>query len=126
MRILASVLVAAVLAGCSAGDPSPTPTPQVSITQGQAEAAARAASPQAVSLVSAKLGPLEGFAGNLNVPGNPLVWAVTFTGSFARGCGPAPPQGSTPRPCPPPATSTTVFVDAQTGTFVAGVTPAVN
>ena len=125
MRILASVLLAAVLAGCSAGVVTLTSAPQVAITQSQAEAAARAASPQAVSLVNARLGPLGGFAGHLNVPGNPLVWAVTFTGSFARGCGPAPPQGSTPGPCPPPATSTTVFVDAQTGTFVAGVTPAI-
>lgn len=125
MRILASVLLAAVLAGCSAGDASLTATPRVAITQGQAEAAARAASPQAVSFVNARLGPLRGFEGNLNVPGNPLVWAVTFTGSFPLACGPAPPEGSTPGPCPPPATSTTIFVDAQTGTFVAGLTPAI-
>jgi hypothetical protein len=124
MRILASVVLAAMLAGCSAGAPGAT-TPSVAISQDQAVAAARAASPDGASFVSARLGPLRGFDGDLNVPGNPLVWAVTFTGSFPLGCGPAPVQGSTPGPCPPPATSTTVFVDAGTGTFVAGAMPAI-
>lgn len=124
MRILASVVLAAMLAGCSAGAPSAT-TPPIAISQDQAVAEARAASPDAASFVSARLGPLASFKGDLNVPGNPLVWAVTFTGSFPLGCGPAPAQGTTPGPCPPPATSTTVFVDAVTGTLVAGVMPAI-
>ncbi len=126
VRILASILLAAALAGCAGGSASSTTTPRVTITQAQAEAAARATNPDVARLVAAKLGPIAGFAPNMNVgPGDRMVWAVTFTGSFPLSCGPAPPAGSTPGPCPPPATSETVLVDAETGMFIAGLIPAI-
>jgi len=70
-----------------------------------AEAAARRAYPEATGqLLSARAGPIEGFDPNQKVvPGDRWVWAVQIAGSFALGCGPAPPPGQSRGPCPPPA-----------------------
>jgi hypothetical protein len=52
------------------------------------------------------------------VPAATEVWAVVVSGSFPLSCGPAPPAGQTAGPCPPPATTATVYLDRQTGVFI--------
>jgi hypothetical protein len=51
-----------------------------------------------------------------------LVWAVRLSGSFAGfSCGP---RTATPHPCPSPATSALILVDANSGAFIEGRLPA--
>jgi hypothetical protein len=126
VRILASVVLSLSLAACSGGAASPATSTGAQISETRAEAAARAAMPGTASLTSAKVGPIGGFGGTAPIPGNPVVWALTFTGSFPLGCGPAPLPSSSPKPCPPPATSATVFIDARTGDFVQAIDPAIS
>lgn len=53
---------------------------------------------------------------------NTPVWAVLLSGSFRYpSCGPAT---ATPHPCPSPATSELVLIDARTGAFIEGLMPA--
>ena len=123
VRYLASMMLTVLLAACSLGTASPTASGlQISITQ--AEAAARAAMPGTIALVSAKVGPIGGFGGSSAVPGDTVVWVLTVTGSYPLSCGPAPDPGASPRTCPSPAESATIFIDAETGAFVQAVTPA--
>lgn len=126
MRIVAAMVLAAALVACSTGGANPTTSPSVGISQTQAEVAARAALPASGDLISARVGPTAGFSPGLSVvPGDRVVWAITLAGSFPFSCGPAPPPGSSHKACPPPATSATVLVDAQTGAFIATLVPGV-
>jgi hypothetical protein len=124
VRIIASAVLSLSLAACSIGALGQTTTPGAQISVTQAEAAARSAMPGTAALISAEVGRIGGLGGAAAVPGDPVVWALSFTGSFPLSCGPAPLPSTSPRPCPPPATSATVFIDAQTGEFVQAVTPA--
>jgi hypothetical protein len=50
------------------------------------------------------------------------VWAVRLSGSFQwPSCGP---MTATPHPCPSPATSELILIDARTGAFIEGMMPA--
>jgi hypothetical protein len=54
-------------------------------------------------------------------PASTQVWAVLLSGTFPPfSCGPYSP---TPHPCPSPATSALILVDAQTGEFIEGQIP---
>ncbi|MGZ3632490.1 MAG: hypothetical protein ACXWQ6_09380 [Candidatus Limnocylindrales bacterium] len=54
-------------------------------------------------------------------PASTQVWAVLLSGTFPPfSCGP---YSATPRPCPSPATSALILVDAQTGEFIEGQIP---
>jgi hypothetical protein len=60
--------------------------------------------------------------GGLVVAADTPVWAVRLSGSFpAFSCGP---YTATPHPCPSPATSALILVDARTGAFIQGRMPA--
>jgi hypothetical protein len=59
---------------------------------------------------------------SLAAPLDELVWAFIVRGSFpAASCGG---YAATPDPCPPPATTMLVLLDARTGEFVLAVSPA--
>lgn len=58
------------------------------------------------------------------VDGATPVWAVLLSGSFDwPSCGPMQ-WGTSPQPCPPPASTMVVLIDARTGAFVQADMPA--
>jgi hypothetical protein len=76
-----------------------------------------------VTVVSTKLSTYgaEAGGGSFVDPDTP-VWAVLLSGSFGfPSCGGIT---LTPHPCPSPATSELVLIDARTGTFIEGLMPA--
>jgi len=104
--------------------PGPSPSP-VLVTADAAAATAidSASSTIPVKVVSTKLSTYGAQAegGSLRGPGSP-VWAVLLSGSFGfPSCGP---MTATPHPCPSPATSALILIDAQTGAFIEGFVPA--
>jgi hypothetical protein len=114
--------------------PRPTPPPSlfpgqtISTSQISAEAAASTAIGQVsstipVTVVSTTLSTYGANSGGGAVAGaDTPVWAVLLSGSFGfPSCGPITP---TPHPCPSPATSELVLIDARTGAFIEGLMPA--
>ncbi len=113
--LLATLLMVALLAACSAG----TARPPGGLTETQAFAAARAAFPDATGVASAKAGQMRDFDTNQQVvPGDQWVWAVVVSGMFPFSCGPAPATGQTHAPCPQPGTTMTVILDYTTGRYL--------
>jgi hypothetical protein len=101
---------------------APSPSP-VSAQAAASIAIGQVSSTIPVTVVSTKLSTYgaEASGGSVVDAGTP-VWAVELSGSFRfPSCGPAT---ATPHPCPSPATSELVLVDARTGAFIEGLMPA--
>jgi len=110
--------------------PSPSPFPEQTISPGpvSAQAAVSTAVGQVssaipVTVISTKLSTYGAEAGGGSfVDADTPVWAVLLSGSFGfPSCGP---PTATPHPCPAPATSELVLIDARTGAFIEGLMPA--
>ena len=131
MRGLGLIFAALVLAGCVNTGPAVTPGSSAAavtmspgpgtISSAAAERVALAQYGPSVTVVSTKLSDYGSVAGGgLVVPSATLVWAVLLSGTFPFSCGQVT---ATPHPCPAPATSAVVLVDAHTGAFVEGEIP---
>jgi hypothetical protein len=115
MRAAAWLVSAAVLAsGCSS---------TVSADAARATALKQAGSSTPVSVVSVELTTYGAKAdGGLVADPNTQVWAVLLSGTFPpASCGGDTP---TPHPCPSPAASELILIDAHTGAFIQGEIPA--
>jgi len=104
--------------------PGQMPSPSLVPAQAAASIAiGQVSSTIPVTVVSTKLSTygVEAVMGSL-ADANAPVWAVLLSGSFGfPSCGPAT---ATPHPCPSPATSELVLIDARTGAFIEGLMPA--
>ena len=104
--------------------PGPTPSPALISAQAAASTAiGQVSSTIPVTVVSTTLSTF-----GAEPDGGPIVdaatpvWAVLLSGSFGfPSCGP---MTVTPHPCPSPATSELVLIDARTGAFIEGLMPA--
>ena len=98
--------------------------PAASITADAANATAlrEAGSTVPPQVLSTKLSTYaaEARGGQIVDPATP-VWAVVVSGSWPSSCGPVNPV---PNPCPPPATTALVLVNARTGAFIQAQMPA--
>jgi hypothetical protein len=108
------------LAACSTRGPSVTPA--ISETAARDVALRSTTSSTPPSFVAIRLSTYgrESYGGSVVAASTP-VWSVLVAGSFPFSCGP---YTATPRPCPSPATTERVLVDAQTGSFIEGLSPA--
>ena len=119
MKAVAGLLLFALVA-CST--PGPSGTPSVSEEAARAMALSSTTSSTPPSFVSIRLstyGP-ESHGGSVVAASTP-VWSVLVAGSFPFSCGPVT---ATPHPCPSQATTERVLIDAQTGSFIQGISPA--
>jgi uncharacterized protein YceK len=115
MRALATFLLVALLAGgCSS---------TVSADAARATALKQAGSSTAATVVSVELTTYGAKAnGGLVADPSTQVWAVLLSGTFpSASCGGYTP---TPHPCPSPAASELILIDAHTGAFIQGEIPA--
>jgi hypothetical protein len=118
----ASVLLVAVLIAAACGGQTSVPT-SISADVASATAIAQMGSAATVKILSTRLSTYGAEAGGGSVadPSTP-VWAVRLSGSFQPpSCGP---MTATPHPCPSPATSALILIDATTGAFIQGTVPA--
>lgn len=128
MRASIFVLAVVMLAACGSQIPpsatAPTPSTSTMIT---AEAAATAAAAQfapgvPVKVLSTRLSTYGAEAGGGLAAADAPVWTVVLSGSFPPfSCGP---MTAAPHPCPQPATSALILLDARTGAFFRGTIPA--
>lgn len=120
MRASTLLLVGLITAGCVGQTPSLSP---ISADAAKATAISQAASTIPVKVLSIKrstYGP-ETRGGSIVAADTP-VWAVRLSSSFQPpSCGP---YTATPHPCPSPATSALILIDARTGAFIEGMMPA--
>jgi hypothetical protein len=118
MKAAAGVLLVALLA-CSA--PAASATPPISANAAQAVALGNVGSSTPPHVLSVRLSTYgaESPDGSVVAAATP-VWSVLVAGSFPFSCGPAT---ATPHPCPAPATTERVLIDAQTGSFIEGQVP---
>ena len=118
----ASVLLAAVLivASCGGGSRSST---SISAEGASATAIAQAGSTIPAKVLSTRLSTYGAVAGGgMVIDASTTVWAVRLSGSFEPpSCGPVT---SIPHPCPSPATTALILIDATTGAFIQGMMPA--
>jgi hypothetical protein len=115
MRALAPLLLVGLLAGgCS---------PTVSAEAARAVALEQTRSSTPVSVVSVELTTYGSKAdGSSVVDPSTQVWAVLLSGTFPpASCGGYTP---TPHPCPSPAASELILIDAHSGAFIQGEIPA--
>jgi hypothetical protein len=121
MRASVFLLVILVAGACAGQAPSSS---RISASAATATAIAQAGSTIPVKVLSAKLstyGVAEAGGGTIVAASTP-VWAVLLSGSFQPpSCGP---MTATPHPCPSPATSALILIDARTGAFIEGMMPA--
>jgi hypothetical protein len=119
MKAIVGLLLFALVA-CST--PGPSATPAISETAARDVALSSTTSSTPPSVLSIRLSTYarESSGGSVVAPSTP-VWSVLVAGSFPFSCGP---YTATPRPCPSPATTERVLVDAQTGSFIEGISPA--
>jgi hypothetical protein len=118
----ASVLLVAVLIAAACGGQASSPT-SISAEAASTTAIAQVGSAATVKVLSTRLSTYEAEAGGGSVAdaGTP-VWAVRLSGSFQPpSCGP---MTAIPHPCPSPATSALILIDARTGAFIQGTMPA--
>jgi hypothetical protein len=104
--------------------PGPTSSPALISAQAAASTAiGQVSSTIPVTVISTKLSTYGTQADGGSIVGAATpVWAVLLSGSFRfPSCGPAT---ATPHPCPSPATSELVIIDARTGAFIEGLMPA--
>ena len=113
MHRLGLLLIAALLVGCS---------PLISADLARATALSEAGGTN-VKVVSVELSTYGAKAGNSELADpNAQVWAVLLSGTFPpASCGA---YTATPHPCPPPAVSELVLIDARSGGFIQGTVPA--
>jgi uncharacterized protein YceK len=115
MRALVALFLVALLAsGCSS---------TISANAARASALAQVRSATPVSVVSVELTTYGARAdGGSVVDPDTQVWAVVLSGTFPpASCGGYTP---TPHPCPSPAASELILIDAHTGAFIQGEIPA--
>lgn len=120
MRASILLLVVLIAAGCVGQTPSPS---AISADAARADAISQAGSEIPVTVLSMKLSTYgaEATGGSIVAADTP-VWALLLSGSFRPpSCGP---MTATPHPCPPPATSALILIDARTGAFIEGMMPA--
>jgi hypothetical protein len=121
MRASVFLLVVLVAGACVGQTPSASP---ISASAATATAIRQAGSTIPVKVLSARLstyGAAEAGGGTI-VDASTPVWAVLLSGSFQPpSCGP---RTATPHPCPSPATSALILIDARTGAFIEGMVPA--
>ena len=120
MRTSILFVVVLIASGCAGPTRSPT---AISQSAAIATALQEAGSSTPAKLVWAKLTTYGAAAnGGSIVPASTPVWAVRLSGSFhAPSCGP---YTATPHPCPSPAASALILIDARSGAFVQGEMPA--
>jgi hypothetical protein len=119
MKTIVGLMLFALVA-CSA--PGPSTTPPISETAARDLALSNTTSSTPPSFVSIRLSTYgrESAGGSVAAAGT-SVWSVLVAGSFPFSCGPVTPS---PHPCPPPATTQRVLIDAQTGSFIEAFSPA--
>ena len=107
------------LAACSTARPSATPA--ISETAARDVALRSTTSSTPPSFVSIRLSTYgrESYGGSVVAASTP-VWSVLVAGPFPFSCGP---YTATPRPCPSPATTERVLLDAETGSFIERFSP---
>jgi len=112
----------ALPAGTQTGPPSqPASSPPISADQARATAL-REASGTDVMVVSTELSTYGAKANGSIVDPKTVVWAVKLSGTFPpASCGAL---RASPHPCPPPASSELILIDAATGAFIQGEVPA--
>jgi hypothetical protein len=117
-----SVLVVVVMIAAACGGQASSPT-SISAEAASATAIAQMGSATTVKVVSTRLSTYGAEAGGGSiVDATTPVWAVRLSGSFQPpSCGP---MTATPHPCPSPATSALILIDARTGAFIQGTMPA--
>jgi hypothetical protein len=108
--VVAVVLAAVPFAGCDQQSDGST---TISAETAARAAVAAAGSSVPPTVVSAEL--------STYVAADTPVWAVRVAGTFPLSCGPA---RASPGPCPPPATTKLILIDARSGMFIQGMTPA--
>jgi hypothetical protein len=108
-----------LVTGCGGGTPSSLPP--ISAAAATSTAVANAPSSIPVTVLSTMLSTYGANAGGgLVADADTPVWAVTVSGSFPTPCSP---YSSTPPECPP-ATTELILIDARTGAFIQGTSPA--
>ena len=114
------LVVGLIAIGCAGGASAP---PSVSAESAAAMAIEQVGSSTTVKIVSTRLSTYGAdAAGGAIADAHTPVWAVLLSGTFQPpSCGP---MTATPHPCPAPATSALVLIDARTGTFLQGMVPA--
>ena len=115
------LLVAILIVGACDGQPS-SPT-SISADAAAAVAIAQVGSTSSVKVLSTKRSTYGAEAGGGSiVDASTPVWAVRLSGTFQPpSCGP---MTATPHPCPSPATTALVLIDASTGGFIEATMPA--
>lgn len=118
----ASVLLVAVLIAAACGGQTSSSS-TVSADSASATAIAESGSTIPVNVLSTRLSTYGAEAGGgLMVDASTPVWAVRLSGSFQPpSCGPVT---ASPHPCPAPATSALILIDARTGAFIQARMPA--
>jgi hypothetical protein len=127
LTVFVDARTGAGLAASSTGQLGTTPSSTPGeISREAAIAAARTFDAEGVNVLDARLGRHGDFAPESGIaPPDRRVWAITFDGSFAQFCGGPRPAGSSSHPpCPPPATTMMVLVDAATGEGLEATVPA--
>ena len=115
--LLVTILIAAACAG------RPSPSTAISAEAASATAIQQVGSLSTAKVLSTRLSTYGAEAGGGQVvDGNTAVWAVLLSGTFGPpSCGP---MTATPHPCPSPATTALVLIDARTGAFIQAAMPA--
>ena len=118
MRVLMALSLALLLAACS----QPAASPSISADQARATAL-REATGTNVKVVSTELSTYgaKSNGGSIVDPAT-AVWAVRLSGTFPpASCGG---YTATPHPCPSPANSELILINASSGDFIQGAVPA--
>ena len=116
-----ALLVAIVLGVASCTTPGPSQS-SISAAAASVVAVAQVGGGPDVKVVSTHLSTYGAEANGAIVPAATPVWVVVLSGVFQPpSCGP---MTATPHPCPSPATTAQVLVDAQSGAFIQGTVPA--
>jgi hypothetical protein len=104
-------------------DTGPAPSPITADAAASMAIGQAAGSTIPVTVLSTKLSTYGAEAGGGSmVDADTPVWAVRLSGSFHwPSCGP---MTATPHPCPSPATSELILIDARTGAFIEDMMPA--
>jgi hypothetical protein len=117
--VVAGALAAVLIAGC---DQQPAASATISGEAAATRAVAESGSSVPATMLSAALSTYGAEArGGLAVAADTPVWAVRVAGSFPLSCGPA---RASPGPCPSAATTALILIDARSGVFIQGLTPA--
>lgn len=119
-RVAVGLALALTLAACSTSTPSPSP---VSAEAARSTAVNEMGGGLDLRTISTRLSTYGDVTGSgAAVDANTPVWVVLMTGTFpASACGT---PSATPHPCPSPATTAQVLIDARTGVFVRADVPA--